>query len=60
MGLLIVAEPAINAQPNHDDCENGGHDDEEDTADHKTAFGAFVSADLVFVVGLVVGRISTR
>lgn len=55
MGLLVVAEPAVDAEPDHDDGEDGGHEDEEDAADEEAAFGAVVAAGLVVEVGFSVG-----
>lgn len=55
MSLLVIAEPAVDAEPDHDDCEDGGHEDEEDAADQETSFGAAVAEGLVFEVGFSVG-----
>lgn len=55
MRFLVIAEPTVHAQPDHDDCEEGGHDDEEDAADYQASFGAFVAEVLVFEVGFSVG-----
>lgn len=55
MRFLVIAEPTVHAQPDHDDCEEGGHDDEEDAADYQASFGAFVAEVLVFEVGFSMG-----
>lgn len=57
MGLLVVAKPAVDAEPDHDDGEDGGHEDEEDAADQEATFGAVVAAGLVVEVGFSRGRV---